>query len=318
VHELAQEVVAQRASMVLFLGDFTLNGSKEELALWTNAMLPIYEAGIPIYPAIGNHDLWAKPDIGNMFARVVPTNGPPGQVGSTYALGFRNALFLVLDQYSADPLPDQWMDAVLSTNTRPHVFAAGHMPAFKLRHPDCLDDYPASRDAFWNTLSNTQARVYFSGHDHFYDHSRIDDGDGMPANDVHQMVVGTGGAPLYEDNPYDGVNSFWVPKRLAHEARHGYVSVKVSGYQVSCTWFGRTETNTYVASPDVFAYTVTPRLFLRHQYDGSRLTLSWDGTATLQVAPQPGGVFTNVAFAASPYSVTNGGQPQCFYRLSLP
>ena len=55
--------------------------------------------------------------------------------------------------------------------------------------------YPAARDSLWESLLSAGAKIYFSGHDHFYDHTIIDDGDENPQNDMHQVIVGT--APNY-------------------------------------------------------------------------------------------------------------------------
>ena len=78
-----------------------------------------------------------------------------------------------------------WLESQLEGNVKPHVFAFGHEPAFRALHYDCLDMHPDRRDAFWNSLKAAGSRAYFCGHDHFYDHARVDDGDGNPNNAVH-------------------------------------------------------------------------------------------------------------------------------------
>ena len=151
----------------------------------------LYEAGIPVFPATGNHDLSSDGAVAAVFGRNIPTNGPADEVGTTYALRHRNALVLVLNEYAGTNqyrVNQPWVDAVLATNTLSHVFALGHIPAFKLYHQDCLGLYAPERDAFWNSLSNAHARIYFGGHDHFYDHARLDDGDGSSFNDLRDMT----------------------------------------------------------------------------------------------------------------------------------
>jgi hypothetical protein len=133
-----------------------------------------------------------------------------------------------------------WVDSQLRANRQPHVFVFGHEPAFKMLHPDCLDDHPAQRDAFWRSLQAAGGRTYFCGHDHFYDHARVDDGDDNPDNDVHQITAATTGAPHYSwTPPYDGNNGDFNVIQVYHAARWGYVVVEVNDLDVTLTWMER-------------------------------------------------------------------------------
>ena len=193
----------------------------------------------------------------------------------------------------------------------------GHEPAFKIRHPECLGIQPAERDVFWQSLSNAHGRLYFAGHDHFYDHMRLDDGDGDPANDLHQMVVGTGGAPLHPDNAYDGINDFWTPVRIFHEQQFGYVKVEIDGLKATATWWHRVGAGTYASTSDTFAYTVPlPAITLACSIAGGQLTLAWMA-GTLQTAPNANGPYVDVPRASSPLLITNCIDPRRFYRLRL-
>jgi hypothetical protein len=167
-----------------------------------------------------------------------------------------NALFLGLDEYVTPHRVNQvWVDAQLAENTNPHVFAFGHEPAFKVSHSDCLDDYPADRDAFWESLEWAGGRTYFCGHDHFYDHARVDD-DGDPDNDVHQYVVGTAGAPLYSwSGNYDGNNSYYTVENVYQARAYGYVLGEIEGLDVTLTWMQRVAANTFQPM-EQWSYTV--------------------------------------------------------------
>jgi hypothetical protein len=128
----------------------------------------------------------------------------------------------------------------LQVNTKPHVFVFGHEPAFQVLHPDCLDDHPAQRDAFWRSLKAAGARTYFCGHDHFYNHARVDDGDGDPNNDVHQLVAATAGAPRYPwTPPYPGDNGSFNVSLVYHAEHYGYIVVEVNDLDVTLTWMER-------------------------------------------------------------------------------
>src|SRR4030095_12774671 len=54
--DLAQATIREGASFVLFGGDLVNLHTPGSSAAWTNTMAPLYAAGIPIYPALGNHD----------------------------------------------------------------------------------------------------------------------------------------------------------------------------------------------------------------------------------------------------------------------
>jgi hypothetical protein len=210
-------------------------------------MQPVYDAGIGVYPIRGNHDIGSPAGTtawNTVFsgAYAVPQNGPAGEVGLTYSAAHKNVFVLALDEYTNSMRVNQtWVDAQLAANTRPHVFAFGHVPAFKVDHADCLDDYAAQRDAFWASLKNAGCRVYACGHDHFYDHAVVDDLDGDPDNNIHQYLVGTAGAPLRGwSPPYNGANSGMTVEQWHHRKQFGYVLAEVlDDVNVRMVWYER-------------------------------------------------------------------------------
>ncbi len=249
--EIATEIVSQKAEFVLFPGDL-VTGNVDQVALqrelmtWRNTMQPVYDANIAVYPVRGGHDLGdpaATTAWDNVFSGdyALPANGPAGEKGLTYSVSYKNVFILALEQHITPHLVNQpWIDAQLAANTNPHIFAFGHEPAFKANHDDCLDDNPVERDAFWTSLKNAGCRVYFCGHDHFYDHAVVDDGDGNPDNNISQYIVGTAGAPIYEFSPpYDGDNTSYTLEQCCHAEKYGYVVVEVSDLDVKLTWFER-------------------------------------------------------------------------------
>ncbi len=255
--ELADQVVSQQARFVIVPGDLVYSGSAANFQSWRDLMSKVYSAGIAVYPVLGNHDANDVASFIQTFGSTLPANGPAGELDRTYAITYGNALILALDTYvNAGQVNQQWIDNLLATNLLPHVFAFGHMPAFKANHTDCLDDYPTQRDAFWTSLRNAGSRAYFCGHDHFYDHMRVNDGDGNTANDVHQLIVGGGGAPLYTTFAYDGVNTIWSPTNVYHENQYGFTVVEVDSLTVTITAYHRTGANAYSPSGDIWTYTV--------------------------------------------------------------
>jgi len=334
--ELSRAVVREQASFLLFGGDMANHPQPAVPPAWTNIAAPLYEAQIPIFPTIGNHDEWAIAETVQAVGHMLPDNGPPGEIDQTYAVAFSNALIVVLNAFIPGreyTINQPWLDAVLQTNTLRHVFVMSHPPAFPVYHNTnaCLALYPDRRDALWRSLVRAGCRVYFSGHDHFYDRCRVDDGDGNPENDVYQVVSGTGGAAIYPDSywyAYRGTNGIgndgpWLPTRILHDPANGYVLVEIEDERVTLTWKRRTGPDTFEPN-DVFTYVARPprpRLdfaFEPRDSQGThirRLTLHWPDGAVLQAAPDPRGPYTNVVGAVPPFIVPNAGPDRMFFRV---
>ncbi len=266
--EIAGRIVAEQPDAVVFFGDL-VEGSDDtgelisQLTTWRDTMQVVYDASIAVYAVRGNHEDQGSVDAWNaVFAGpyAMPGNGPPDEINVTYSLVHKNAFIAGLDEYSGHThrVNQGWLDGQLAANTQPHVFAFGHEPAFKAAHEDCLDSYPSDRDAFWASIAQAGGRVYFCGHDHFYDHARIDDQDGNPDNDLHQCIIGTAGAPLVVfDGVYDGSNSNMIPRQQYDASVYGYMVMDIDGLNVALTWMQRVGADDYVAM-ETWSYTAFP------------------------------------------------------------
>lgn len=263
--EIAIAITNEMPDLVIFHGDLVYSGTEDSYRAWTNIMAPVYNAGIPVRPVRGNHDgdtatYATAAGWTNVFAALLPTNGPAGETGCTYSFTNKNALFIALDQYIAGQdhrINQAWLDAQLVSNSLPHVFVYGHEPAFKVYNDNfkTLAYYPSNRDTFWNSLAAAGVKVYFTGHEHLYDHARIDDGDGDTTNDLHQCTVGTA-VPVSKLDPffaYDGNNSSWTPVNEYRQSSNGYVVGEVDGINVTLTWKSRVAANTFLQT-NVFSY----------------------------------------------------------------
>jgi len=263
--EIAGAIAREKVDLVIVAGDLVnrqsvKRGDRTAYKIWQEAMSPIYQAGIPVYPLRGNHDaagsvaLWK-----NAFGTNIPDNGPADETGLTYFVTNKNALFIGLDVFNTNHparINQEWLDKVLAKNKLPHVFVFAHEPAFKLLQSDCLGAHPEERNKFWDSMKRAGARVYFSGHDHVFDHARIDDGDGNPDNDVHQLVGGPAGAMLDQGGVYDGKNAPYLPKQISHDETYGYIIGEIKGPEVKVVWKHRTDSNTYEQAA-TWSYTVT-------------------------------------------------------------
>ena len=318
--ELVNETLSQGVDFVLFPGDLVSGyksigpaGFEAQLRAWVEITEPVYNAGIGVYVSRGNHeimDVWGysiRPDIDpednhatrwlNVFGsdlypdQKLPDNGPATEKYMTYAVTHKNAFIVSLDQYAGinhdtvHMINQQWLDAQLAANTMPHIFITSHEPAFRAMHADGLDNQPLQRDAFWASIRNAGGRTYFTGHDHFYDHARIDDGDGNPDNDIHQYIIGTGGATPYAwSPPYSGDNSYYTVEQLGHAENYGYVLVEVDDLNITITWMQR-QTND-LSTPgiyqpgEVWSYAVSPRPIVLSPNGGENLTAAEPYTIT--------------------------------------
>jgi len=295
--ELVSEIKSRDVDFIVFGGDLVygawVSPSEFELQLrtWVQLMKPVYDAGIGVYVCRGNHelgDVWdvedgagADPNDNNALSwlnvfgsdaypkQKLPANGPDAERYMTYSVSHKNAFIVCLDQYAGlghnfvHSVNQSWLGEQLATNMKPHVFIVGHEPAFRVMHRDCLDVHPLERDTFWLSIKGAGGRTYMCGHDHFYDHASVDDGDGDLSNDIHQYIVGTGGAVPYSwSGPYDGNNGDFVIGGLYHAESYGYILVEIDGLDVTVTWMERSSTILDVPgvykSKDVWQYRVVP------------------------------------------------------------
>lgn len=225
-----------------------------QLAIWTNAMAPVYQAGIPVYPVRGNHENYVTSGVAshvawsNAFAAALPNNGPHGEASMTYSFSFSNAFFVGLDQYHGahddstyHALDQAWLNAQLASNTLPHVFAFGHEPAFRVGI-NCLSENPTNRNTFWNSLANAGGRMYITGHSHVYGRALASVSNGLS---FRHIIIGTSGGPLdswdghYDEGGVTGatlqVNGVLLRGEAAHAATniYGYLLVTVDGDRVT-------------------------------------------------------------------------------------
>jgi hypothetical protein len=370
------EVLSQGVDFLLFPGDLVSGyasigpaGFEEQLREWVRFMEPVYNAGIGVYVSRGNHeimDVWGysiRPDIDpqdnhatrwlNVFGndlyprQKLPDNGPASEKYMTYAVTHKNAFIVSLDQYAGinhdtvHMVNQEWLDAQLAANTKPHIFIAGHEAAFRALHTDCLDNRPAERDAFWASIRNASGRTYLTGHDHFYDHAEVDDGDGNPNNNIHQCIIATAGAPLYTwSPPYDGDNSYYTVEQLYHSESYGYVLVEVDGLNVILTWMQRYTQDLSIPGiyePDeVWSYTVTPKPVVTSPNGGENLatagscTIIWKtmedielDTVTIEYSIDGGQQFQKIETVANTGLYTWNPLPiadsnQCLIRIGDP
>ncbi|MBN2138647.1 MAG: metallophosphoesterase [Sedimentisphaerales bacterium] len=265
VDEIVQATIDEGADFILICGDLTNSGSVYELQQWLDKMQPLYDAGIGVYPVRGNHESFEfnvpKSNWDSVFSGIyaLPGNGPNGEENVTYSFTHKTALVVGLDQF-VKPYRNNidWLEEQFALNEQPHVFVFGHTSAFNIYHADAIALFAEERNIFINDILAENGRVYFCGHDHFYDHIRLDNGDGETNNDLHQFLLNSD-SKTYEDWQYYGDMGIWEPVRIDHQKCAGYMLVEINDLDVTLTWKYRTsmsplEDGLYEAS-DIFEYT---------------------------------------------------------------
>ena len=278
---LAADAAKAGVNLVIFSGDL-VNGSAScgslttQLTAWKEAMAPVYDAGIPVYPCRGNHETHQGEPSGESvkawraFFPEVPQNGPPGQEGLTFKVEFANATIIGFDQFigmrsnsatqnpgdrvSKTGMMSPWVPDQIKDAKTPWVFVFSHEMAFPGHHTDCLADVPSERNALWDALG-AKGGIYMSGHDHLYVRRTALDSAHRP---VMELVLGCTGAPLY---PYDDSlrsakdNEPYVPTEQ-------FINAKVGGGGSGPL---KKNTNDY---PQYFGYVLIT-------VDGGKLTGEW-------------------------------------------
>ncbi len=274
-----------------------------QYALWTNAMAPVYQAGIPVYPVRGEHEATGDSAAGTAFLRAftnTPLNGPAGEEGLTYSFTHHNAFFVVLDQFCNEHAVNQaWLANQLALNARALVFAFGHEPAVQVADPDCLAVNRTNRDAFIDSLTAAGGQLYFCGHDDFYDHALVAAPNGRT---FRQLVVGSGGAPGINWGGAYGVAQ--GESDMAANVRHvaytnGYSLVTVSNFTVTVEWKGSADLISWQVLDTEQYVLPNPAVSRVNDYDG-------DGKSDLAIYAESSGYWT-ILFSSRQF--TSGAQP---------
>jgi outer membrane autotransporter protein len=274
---IASEIASLSPDMVLVNGDLVngdaLSGTPDvnkpripydtQFVNWKAAMKPVYDAGIEIYTARGNHENYAddiNPPIPSLkkayfdaFGATVPQNGPNNgadddQVGYTWDLKLKNVRVVTVDQYfyyHATPSGDRnyyeidqaWVDAQLSkTAPRPYTIVMAHEPAYSLDHDEGAfyggsAKGIAGRKAFWDSLGANGVKMYLTSHVHNLQVGTAVDDSG---NVIYQNMNGNGGAEL---GPDDGGQDPLLTQTYANYVDYGFSLYTVRNDDITVNYY---------------------------------------------------------------------------------
>lgn len=177
---LVQAIAQANPAFVCFTGDIVYNGyDADDWKVWDSETSIWREKKIPIYPALGNHDLHGNQQValGNYFQRFPELKG-----SRFYSVRVANVLLLVLDSSMEEATGAQgaWLasrldhvpsdvDFVLIMDHHPPYTSSSDAKMFGGGHSS-----RASELALARMLEDRQARapyrmVFFSGHVHNYE-----------------------------------------------------------------------------------------------------------------------------------------------------
>jgi Icc-related predicted phosphoesterase len=229
---LVQAIAAADPAFVCFTGDIVYNGDDaNDWKVWDNETSIWREKKIPVYPALGNHDLHGTEAtaLGNYFQRF-----PDLKNSRFYSVRAANALILVLDSALDEIAGPQglWLADKLD-----HVPADVDFVFINLHHPP----YTTSSDE----------KKYGGGHSsRGQEHELAKMLEARQAHAHFRMVVFAGHVHNYERHEHGGVTYFVTGGGAAHaypierdpgdpfqskEINYHYLLVKVEGHEVKVT-----------------------------------------------------------------------------------
>lgn len=206
------------------------------------------DGGVHYFLAPGNHDVSSaathddpQRQIGlkNFYAanaELLPPNGSPRRMTDypVFSFGYGNSFFIAFDSNIAgDEKQFEWIKSQLEgldRNRYRNVFVYSHHPAFSSGPhggPRVELQSGIIRQKFMPLFRKHHVKVFFNGHDHFFEHwvERYEDTAGKHRLD--HVLTGGGGAPLYayagDPDTRDYVKAFAAEKvSLDRIAKPGY------------------------------------------------------------------------------------------------
>jgi len=229
---LVQAIAEANPAFICFTGDIVYNGpDTDDWKVWDSETSIWREKGIPVYPALGNHDLHQPEDVAlrNYFQRF-----PALKSSRYYSMRAANALLLVLDSSQDEVSGPQgdWLGGKLDHVPADvdFVFLMDHHPPYTSSSDEKKfgggHSARTQEQALARMLEERQAHaryriVMFSGHVHNYE--RHEHGG------VTYFVSGGGGAHAYpieraKDDPFQ-----------SNEVNYHYLMVEVDREQLKVT-----------------------------------------------------------------------------------
>jgi len=203
-----------KPAFVLFTGDMVYrskNAGQWQFAGWIKAMKPVADAGIAVYPVLGNHELYqqergvlhreSQEAYQKAFASA-PQNGPKGYEGLVYSITYyiepdqATVPYSNKDSFITKAQLD-WLREQLGTTTARFKFAVMHAPTFNpISQPTPKCKEPGHCE-LWDIMDQNRFTMSLASHLHVFARRTIGpDIDPSYRNGVVQVISGGAGAPL--------------------------------------------------------------------------------------------------------------------------
>jgi len=195
--------LSPKPSFVMFGGDMSYSGyihSSYTFQAWKDLFAPLTGNGIPLYTALGNHELYLSSSdsgffLGNQLAYQQvfsenPSNGPNGYQQLTYSFTSPggNSFFAVLDAYylthsfkdtteggNIDSTQMSWLKAQVAQTKATHKFLFIHSPYYYVnKDPEEPSAANTTYTELWAFLDANKFDFYACGHSHLYSRKTID------------------------------------------------------------------------------------------------------------------------------------------------
>ena len=177
----------------------------------------------PFAPIMGNHEFWGGQPF---FRKYFDTPDHSGTESSMFAFQYGNSYFINIDiaqffipgsaQYA---WVEEQLELAANVPSVKHCIVQAHFPPYSASNHGQDLDVVSFRDSMTPLFEAYGVDLVFGGHDHNYQHSYV--------NDIHYIVTGGGGAPLYGIDP-----EAWT---VAYEKSLNYVRVDVEDDRLTIT-----------------------------------------------------------------------------------
>jgi acid phosphatase type 7 len=218
--DLTLSALAGAPAVALHTGDLVATGDDEDGWRRFFEVEQALLAEVPLYLAIGNHELYRDPDA-TRVRRFLPL--PIDADRTYYSFRVGPARFVALDSNRPDEAQTSWLASTLSEAARepgrPHVFVFMHHPPFSTGG-HCGS---AMEQAAWVALfEQHRPTAVFAGHDHAYER--------LERNGVRYFVTGGGGAPVYPEREQCPAHD--RAARRVYRSEHHLLRVRLRGEAV--------------------------------------------------------------------------------------
>ncbi len=199
-----------------------------------NVITGVFGSDYVWYPGVGNHEAetpedmqWLR-DYAKKHLKGMVSPGPEGSEETTYSFDYKNAHFVVINEYydgktDAGTNGDvcdalyEWVRKDLQANKKPFIFIFGHEPFVSIpdidngrhRHKgDNLDAHPKNSHRFHKLLRKHNVAAYICGHTHGFSHAKI---NGLWQIDAgHARGMGDKNAQSTFLKVYVGSSNCWI------------------------------------------------------------------------------------------------------------